>query len=286
MLRLNRRGFIKLVAGAGVLFAVGRGTDLAMADDESTPGRDVEVPPPIPGTKWAMVIDRGKCIGCRRCMYACKRENNVPDSISPPWIITFETQSDIGISGLNESETHSMTYTKFSKDKWYLPIQCNHCDNAPCVKVCPTQATNKDVDGIVRLDNTKCIGCRYCMAACPYQARRFNWWEPEIPLEDINPLVETRKKSLVEKCTFCVHRVRRGKSPKCVEVCPPRARHFGNLNDPNSVVSKILENERNMRLKEELNTKPQIWYTMSVIDRLESFSKPLPPPEGIRGVSS
>lgn len=283
MLRLNRRGFIKLVAGSGVLLAVGKSVELVRGA-EPIAGKAAEVASPILGVKYGMVIDVGKCIGCRRCMYACKRENNVPDTISPPWIIVFETQSEMGVSGLQEPEKGTMMYTKFRRDRWYTPVQCFHCDNPPCVQVCPTGATYKDTDGIVMIDYGKCIGCKYCQTACPYNARRYNWWEPEIPPEDVNPLVQIRPKSVVEKCTFCVHRVRKGTPPRCVEVCPVRARHFGNLNDPDSEVSKILETERNIRLKEELNTEPRLWYIMPPVKRSKSFYRPLPPPEEVRGV--
>jgi molybdopterin-containing oxidoreductase family iron-sulfur binding subunit len=203
--------------------------------------------------------------------------------------MVFETQSRTGVSGYydspeNPGEGTTMMYTKLSKDKWYMPVQCNHCDNAPCVKVCPTGASYKSPDGIVMINYKKCIGCRYCMAACPYQARRFNWWEPEIPPENRNPSVPMREEGVVEKCTFCVHRTRMGKTTRCVEVCPNKARIFGNLNDPDSEVSKLIATERNFRLKEELNTKPRIWYLTRRRERNMTWYTPLPPPKGVRGL--
>jgi molybdopterin-containing oxidoreductase family iron-sulfur binding subunit len=176
-------------------------------------------------------------------------------------------------------------YTKLRKDKQYMPMQCNHCENPPCVKVCPTQATYKDTDGIVVIDYNKCIGCRYCMVACPYNARRFNWAEPKVPAELINPLVPLRYHGVVEKCTFCLHRTRKGRTTRCVEACPNKARTFGNLNDPDSKVSKLIDNERNFRLKEELNTDPQIWYLTHTMKKPMHWYKPLPPPTRIRGLS-
>ena len=236
-----------------------------------------------------MVIDLGKCIGCRRCAYACKHENNVPDTISPPYIMVFETESATGTTGHFASpemmgEGTTMYYDKLRKDKWYMPVQCNHCDDAPCVQVCPTGASYKDPDGYVLIDYDKCIGCRYCMTACPYGARRFNWWEPHVPRDRINPLVPMRRHGVVEKCTFCVHRTRRGKFTRCVEACPNKARTFGNFNDPDSEVRKLVRNERNFRLKEVLNTGPRIWYLTKPKEKHMQWYRPLPPFKKIRGI--
>lgn len=291
--KLNRREFVKLAAIAGgsalwppQLRVVGDIIERITGFNPTEPEGALEV---ISGVKFGMVIDLGKCIGCRRCMYACKLENNVPDTISPPYIMVFQTQSKTGVSGYYHSpkileKGTTMMYTKLRKDKWYMPVQCNHCDRAPCVKVCPTGASYKDPDGIVMINYKKCIGCRYCMTACPYQARRFNWWEPEIPLERRNPLVPLREEGVVEKCTFCVHRTRKGKFTRCVEACPNKARIFGNLNDPGSKVSKLIASERNFRLKEELNTVPLIWYLTQRSEKKMRWYKPLPPPKGIRGL--
>jgi molybdopterin-containing oxidoreductase family iron-sulfur binding subunit len=215
--------------------------------------------------KFTLVIDVGACIGCRRCMWACKEENNIPDTISPLWIEVFELNTTVSMTGhpsaedLKEGVTTSYTESPL-EGKWYLPVQCYHCDNPPCVKVCPTGATFKDKDGLVLINYERCIGCRTCVVACPYSARRFNWFEPEVSPDDINPLVPVRPVGVVEKCTFCVHRTRLGKLPRCVEVCPVRARHFGNINDPESEVSKILKSNPSFRLLEEVNTGPNIWY--------------------------
>lgn len=293
MKTLNRREFVKLaaVAGGGALWspklrAVG---DIIERITGFNPTKPEGAPELIPRVRFGMVIDLGKCIGCRRCMYACKLENSVSDTISPPYIMVFETQSMTGVSGYYHppkmpGEGTTMMYTKLRKDKWYMPVQCNHCDDAPCVKVCPTGASYKASDGIVMINYKKCIGCRYCMSACPYQARRFNWWEPEIPPERRNPLVPMREEGVVEKCTFCVHRTRKGRHTRCVEVCPNKARIFGNLNDPNSEVSRLIASERNFRLKEELNTNPRIWYLTRPKEKHMRWYKPLPPPKGIRGL--
>jgi molybdopterin-containing oxidoreductase family iron-sulfur binding subunit len=231
--RLNRREIIKLAAitGAGALLPsqveafgsmIEAITHKLTEGIKGTIGEDIETPPPVPGVKFGMVIDLGLCIGCRRCSYACKLENNIPDSINPPYIMVFETKFKPGQVMANlygadrrhgeNNASNGLLYTKLRKDKMYMPVQCNHCDDPPCAKVCPTKATYKTSDGIVMMDYNKCIGCRYCMAACPYNARRFNWWEPEIPAERINPLVSIRNHGVVEKCTFCVHRTRKRKT--------------------------------------------------------------------------
>jgi molybdopterin-containing oxidoreductase family iron-sulfur binding subunit len=149
--------------------------------------------------------------------------------------------------------------------KYYLPVQCQQCDNAPCVKVCPVEATWKEKDGIVVIDYNWCIGCRYCQAACPYHARRFNWKKPEIPAEEVNPVQaylsnRIRSKGTMEKCTFCLHRTRKGKMPACLEACPTGARVFGNVLDPESEIRWVLENKRVFVLKEDLGTAPSFFY--------------------------
>ena len=215
--------------------------------------------------KFTMVIDVGACIGCRRCQWGCKEENNTPDTISPPWIEVFEMKEEITVTGgpsledLRAGTTTSYTESPL-EGRWYLPVQCNHCDNPPCVKVCPTGATYKATDGLVLMDYDRCIGCRFCVVACPYSARRFNWFTPEISPEKVTPLVPVRPAGVAEKCTFCVHRVRQGRLPRCVEVCPVGARHFGNINDPESEVSKLLKENLSFRLLEELSTEPNILY--------------------------
>jgi molybdopterin-containing oxidoreductase family iron-sulfur binding subunit len=293
MKKLTRRQLIKLasLAGAGAILPQQIHAFNFSELLEKIPGYQkipTKVPPPVAGIRFGMVIDLGLCIGCRRCSYGCKLENSVPDTISPPYIMVFETDPMRFTSGhpLREKfkEKNRLMYTKLRKDMIYMPVQCNHCEDPPCTKVCPTQATYKAEDGIVMVDYSKCIGCRYCMTACPYNARRFNWWEPHVPPEKVNPLVPVRPHGVVEKCTFCVHRTRLGKTTRCVEVCPNRARIFGNLNDPDSEVSKLIKAERNLRLKEGLNTGPQIWYLTRGKRKPMRWFKPLPPPENVRGV--
>jgi Fe-S-cluster-containing dehydrogenase component len=147
-------------------------------------------------------------------------------------------------------------------DRFYMPVQCHQCDNAPCVKVCPVEATWKEPDGIVVVDYNWCIGCRYCEAACPYHARRFNWKKPEIPggrstaIRPTCPTASARPR-VMEKCTFCLHRTRKGRLPACLEACPTGARVFGNMLDPDSEIRQVLE-KRVFVLKEDLGTLPAL----------------------------
>jgi molybdopterin-containing oxidoreductase family iron-sulfur binding subunit len=148
---------------------------------------------------------------------------------------------------------------------FYLPMACQQCENPPCVKSCPVGATWSEDDGIVVIDYDWCIGCRCCISACPYGARRFNWADPELPAEEVNADMHylgnrPRSKGVVEKCTFCIHRTREGKYPRCTEVCPTGSRKFGNLLDPDSEIRYILEHKRVVVLKNELNTRPQFFY--------------------------
>lgn len=262
MASISRREAIKIIGvGAGALVAGNLAWVVkALASDEATI-RTLEktvwyAPPPSSNTKYAMVIDVKACIGCRRCAYACVNENNIDPNTGIRYIQLLELEK-----GKSELELADPYYEKApKKDKWYLPIQCMQCENPPCVKACPVQATWSDPDGIVVIDYNKCIGCRNCMSACPYGARHFNWKEPELEKQNVNKDVPVRSTGVVEKCTFCIHRVREGKTTKCTEACPVGARKFGNLYDPESSVRKILEGQHVFRLKEEMGTEPLIYY--------------------------
>ncbi len=279
---ITRRDFIKYVLAAGgtaalfktaglVLFKDNAQANTLEKDEKETINKSVQRiadgidTVPIPGKKFAMVIDVGACVGCRRCQWGCKEENNIPDSISPPWIEVFQLDEKEGLTGglsIEELKAGSATsYTDSPEEgKWYMPVQCNHCDNPPCVKVCPTGATYKDKDGFVLMDYDRCVGCRFCVVSCPYSNRRFNWLQPVLAEEDINSKVPVRPVGVPEKCTFCVHRTREGRLPRCVEVCPVQARHFGDLEDPESEVSRLVEENLGYKLLEELNTRPRIIY--------------------------
>jgi molybdopterin-containing oxidoreductase family iron-sulfur binding subunit len=221
------------------------------------PGEPVSYADPAGDEKWAMVIDVNACVGCRRCVYACVRENNIGRTSGFTYIQVLEMEL-----GSNELEHGHLDYEKGGKpDKWYLPIQCMHCAKPTCVYGCPVIATWREPDGIVVIDYDKCIACRNCMITCPYDARHFNWVEPEVPASEVNPTVPLHEKhGVVEKCTFCVQRTRNGGTTACTEACPVGARSFGDLNDPDSEVSQLISTRRVFRLKEELGNEPMIWY--------------------------
>ena len=218
---------------------------------------------PIDGTLFGYALDIQRCIGCRRCVYACVEENNQSRDPQIQYIRVLRFKD--GNMDFEESELYYDPDQVPQEGYYYMPVQCQHCENAPCTKVCPVQATWTEPDGIVVVDYNWCIGCRYCMAACPYMGRWFNWTDPVIPEEALNTQTHylgnrPRTRNVVEKCTFCIQRVRKGRYPACVEVCPVGARKFGNLLDPASEVSWILKNKRVFRLKEELNTQPKFYY--------------------------
>ena len=205
-----------------------------------------------------------KCKGYRDCVKACVDENNQDQSTNMQYIKLFEMKN--GKMSFEEAES-SYEHEVPKEGHFYIGTQCFQCENPPCTKVCPVKATWKEPDGIVVIDYDWCIGCRYCEAACPYWARRFNWGEPHVPQEEVNPNQHylgnrMRKKGVMEKCTFCIQRTRTGKNPACVEACPTGARIFGNLLDPNSEIRWVLKNKKVFRLKEELGTEPKFWYFM------------------------
>ena len=219
---------------------------------------------PIPGVVFAYALDISRCIGCRKCVYACAEENNLSRDPQVHWIRVLAMDKEKGID-LAHADPYYEPETVPDDKHFYVPTQCQHCRNAPCTKVCPTGATWTEPDGIVVIDYDWCIGCRYCMAACPYGARHFNWGEPSVPSEEINPAMHLlgnrpRGKGVVEKCTFCIQRTRAGRYPACVEACPVGARKFGNLLDPNSEIRYIIEHKRVLLLKPELNTMPKFFY--------------------------
>ena len=203
-------------------------------------------------TRYGMVIDKKKCIGCNTCAIACKSENGVPDDIWWNRILT-------------EGEGVDVPFGEFPNCSiGYLPVNCQHCENPACVKVCPVGATWKDPDtGIVRQDYDKCIGCRMCMAACPYTGvRSFNWEEPRyaIGFATGDADVPAHQKHTVEKCTFCYQRISKGETPACMVLCPERARHWGDFDDPESGVSQLIASRSHEQLLPEMGTKPNVYY--------------------------
>lgn len=262
---ITRREFMTLLIGAGATFVTAAMfadplTHLAdefIRSQSRSPSHDA---PSGAGDghrhHWVMVIDLSKCIGCDYCVYACQATNDTTDQLR--WNIRI---TDVTATG----------------QTFHLTRPCLHCREAPCVNVCPVAATYHRDDGLVVMDYDKCIGCRYCQTACPYGARSFNWVErddipnPRAPQWG-TPEVPRRPRGVVEKCTFCIHRIdaayQRGLTPgvdaevtpACVNICPVRARHFGDLNDPNSDVSRIIAETPTLRLREDLGTEPNVYY--------------------------
>jgi Fe-S-cluster-containing dehydrogenase component len=222
--------------------------------------------------RWGMVIDLDKCSACQSCTVACRMENNTP--------VAGQAQAELGrtilwneVLPFAEGEYPNVVET-------LIPRPCMHCDDPACVKVCPVQATYQTDEGVVLVDYTRCIGCRFCTVACPYQVRYFNWFEPEWPEAlkahlNPDPEVAPRPKGVVEKCTFCAQRLRKARQaaaaegrtfnatdyiPACVETCTGHARYFGDLDDPKSLVAQLAGSSRAFCLQEEMGTRPKVYY--------------------------
>jgi molybdopterin-containing oxidoreductase family iron-sulfur binding subunit len=221
--------------------------------------------------RWGMVIDLDRCTACGACIAACHQENNL---------------AAVGASEANE-ENRAFHWLQFLTEVSgsfpdvkvrHIPQPCFQCDNPPCVRVCPVQATYRSEEGIVGQIYSRCIGCRYCMAGCPYNAKVFNWYEPEWPgdlKKKANPDVSLRPKGVVEKCTFCHHRIilarEEARADKrklrdgdvttaCAESCPAQAIVFGDLDDRASRVSQLIRSPRTFRIHDDLGTRPKVFY--------------------------
>ena len=202
-------------------------------------------------TKLAIGINLRRCIGCNTCAVACKMQNNVPDGMLWNRVLT---------EGCERFDSAEGTYPNLSRT--YLPLACQHCENPACERVCPTGATYKDDKGRVEIDYDKCIGCRMCMAACPYNSRTFNWNEPvrATGASYGDARVPERGRGVMEKCTLCKERTDEGDEPMCVRCCPADARIFGDLDDPDSAVSRLRREQSAEVLLEEKGTRPQVFY--------------------------
>ncbi len=221
--------------------------------------------------RWGMVIDLERCTGCGACMAACHQENNLTASGKQE---TVEHSRAFHWMHMISEVSGSFPDVKVT----HIPKPCFQCDNPPCIRVCPVHATYLSDEGIVGQIYARCIGCRYCMAACPYNAKVFNWYEPEWPgdlKQKANPDVSCRGKGVVEKCTFCHHRIIRAReearaqnrelrdgdvTPACAESCPAQAIVFGDLEDSTSEVSQLARSPRAFRMHADLGTVPKVIY--------------------------
>ncbi|HTQ57125.1 MAG TPA: 4Fe-4S dicluster domain-containing protein [Bryobacteraceae bacterium] len=211
----------------------------------------------VTGTRWGMAIDTAKCLtkpDCTKCITACNQAHNIPVIPDPRHQVRWIWKEPFAHAFREQIDEFSALRAAPAM------VLCNHCDDPPCVRVCPTQATFKRDDGIVAMDYHRCIGCRYCMAACPYGSRSFNWEDPRPYIHQATQDFPTRTKGVVEKCNFCSERLAVGKPPACVEICPEKALVFGNLANPQSEIRQLLASRRHMRRKPELGTRPQVFY--------------------------
>ena len=253
---MDRRKFIKVAGVTAAGLATGASAKMLANNAHASSTSQA----PREGRRWAMVIDLKKCQkaqGCKDCVNACNVTHNVPkfdnpkDEVKWIWRESFE----------HAFHAQEHEYAKEELKHLELPLLCNHCDNPPCVRVCPTQATwRRESDGIVMMDWHRCIGCRYCVAACPYGSRSFNWRDPRPHIENIDANYPTRTRGVVEKCTFCEERLAKGQMPACVEACKEKAMVFGDLEDPDSEIRTILGDNFTIRRKPELGTKPEVYY--------------------------
>lgn len=214
-----------------------------------------------PAMHLAMVIDLPRCIeagNCTDCVAACHKAHNVPLHEDPRHEIKWVWKESY--ERAFSDSAHRFVAAPFRDAK--VPVLCNHCENPACTRVCPTQATWRRADGIVMMDEHRCIGCRYCMIACPYGARSFNYVDPRrgLNVDEANPDFPTRRRGVVEKCNFCVDRLARKLEPACVEACKAGAMAFGDLNDPGSTVRQLLDTHHCIRRNPGAGTNPQVYY--------------------------
>jgi phenylacetyl-CoA:acceptor oxidoreductase subunit 1 len=251
---VSRRDFLKITAAGATAAAAAQVLKQSAASETAASGP----------RQWVMVIDQSKCIGCGYCTLACQAHNDVNPAIE------WNRVTPVG---------------QLQGKDVFLPRPCMQCAKAPCVDVCPVKASYYRPDGIVMMDYDRCIGCRYCEVACPYQARSFNWKafdgpNPAVPKWG-QPEVARRPRGVVEKCAFCYQRIDRGlaqglqpgvdpdATPACVVVCPTGARVFGDINDPQSSVTRMLKDNFNYRLRDDLGTDPQVYYLPADAAKME-----------------
>ena len=235
---MDRRAFLRSAVAAGASVIGGRYV-VVLAKGDHDPSLRLRDSAPNPDARYGMLIDAEKCIGCHSCAIACRNEFGVPSGVWRSWVKVIEIKGK----------------------RAFLPRLCNHCDNPPCVPVCPVKATYSREDGLVLVREDRCIGCKACMIACPYNARF------------VHPVT-----SVVGKCTFCAHRIADGRLPACVEACPTRAMVFGDLNDVNSEIALRLRTAEVKTLKADLGTDCRVFYANAdgrSFGRVEIASQPV-----------
>jgi Fe-S-cluster-containing dehydrogenase component len=252
---INRREFLKIAGASTIVGILGGWTAVEVLAPGELESR--QSPQALTAKRWAMVVDTKRMdeANARNCIEACHRVHNVPSiddtksEVKWVWLEPFEHAFPLSN---HEYLAESM------KERRFL-VFCNHCDDPPCARVCPTKATWKREDGIVMMDQHRCIGCRYCMAACPYGSRSYNWKDPRPFIKKGNPDYPTRSNGVVEKCTFCAERIDQGLMPACVEASKG-ALIFGDLADSASEVREILRTHYTIRRKLSLGTDPSVFY--------------------------
>nr|MBN2276398.1 4Fe-4S dicluster domain-containing protein [candidate division Zixibacteria bacterium] len=254
---IDRRKFLT-IAGLTAASVIGRkalGDSLSVAPESNLLPEENR----LIGHRWAMVVDLRKCKeqhNCTKCIDACNAVHNIPQFDNPKDEVKWIWKEHFKEAFPNQEKEYILEGLLETP----ITVMCNHCDNPPCVRVCPTQATWKREDGIVMMDMHRCIGCRYCVAACPYGSRSFNWRDPRPFIKEINKDYPTRTRGVVEKCNFCAERLARGQMPACVEACEEKALIFGDLEDPDSEVRALLRENFAIRRKPNLGTNPEVYY--------------------------
>jgi Fe-S-cluster-containing dehydrogenase component len=214
-----------------------------------------------PARRWGLAIDVAKCLeakGCDKCIRACHARHNVPEIGNAKDEVKWIWKERLREALPDRIDRYAPEALREAK----VPVLCNHCERPPCVRVCPTQATWKREDGVVMMDWHRCIGCRYCMAACPYGSRSFNWRDPRPFLKSVDPGFPTRTQGVVEKCNLCDERLARGEAPACVEACQEKALVFGDLEDAESAIRKVLAERPASRRRPALGTGPSVYYLL------------------------
>jgi [DsrC]-trisulfide reductase subunit O len=257
---IDRRNFVR-AAGLGALAAASTPAKKLLAQDQhAMSGMEAAPGKALTAKRWAMVVDTRKATpaNVHKAIKACHTEHNVPDLGNPKDEIKWIWEEHFS-HAFHEQDLHHLP-----DEVKHVPtlLLCNHCDKAPCVQVCPTEATwKRESDGIVMMDWHRCVGCRYCVVACPYGSRSFNFRDPRPHIEHINTNYPTRMRGVVEKCTFCASRLEKGLLPSCVEATQESGMMvFGDLEDPNSNVSKLLRKHFTIRRKPGLGTQPEVYY--------------------------